>query len=86
MFSDVKYCKIQQYLHLNIILLKYGNMVGLTNIYPAHADTVCGFTQSPPLPIIPIIPTGAAAAALARGQAEGADGGTGSAHPTASER
>ena len=32
------------------------------------------------------IPAGEAAAALARGQAEGADGGTGSAHPTASER
>ena len=32
-----------------------------------------------------LIPTGEAAAALARGQAEGADGGTGSAHPTASE-
>ena len=31
------------------------------------------------------IPAGEAAAALARGQAEGADGGTGSAHPTASE-
>ena len=37
------------------------------------------------IPIILIIPTGAAAAALARGQAEAADGGTGSAHPTASE-
>ena len=32
-----------------------------------------------------LISTGEAAAALARGQAEGADGGTGSAHPTASE-
>ena len=31
------------------------------------------------------IPAGEAAAALARGQAEAADGGTGSAHPTASE-
>ena len=37
------------------------------------------------IPIILIIPTGAAAAALARGQAEAADVGTGSAHPTASE-
>jgi hypothetical protein len=35
------------------------------------------------IPIILIIPTGEAA--LARGQAEAADGGTGSAHPTASE-
>ena len=39
----------------------------------------------PIIPIILIIPTGAAAAALARGLAEAADGGTGSAHPTASE-
>ena len=37
------------------------------------------------IPIILIIPAGEADAALARGQAEAADGGTGSAHPTASE-
>jgi hypothetical protein len=39
----------------------------------------------PIIPIILIIPTGEAAAARARGRAEAADGGTGSAHPTASE-
>jgi len=53
---------------------------------PAEAEGAIPAGVAGLIPIIPIIPTGAAAAALARGQAEGADGGTGSAHPTASER
>ena len=52
---------------------------------PAEAEGAIPAGVAGLIPIIPIIPTGAAAAALARGQAEGADGGTGSAHPTASE-
>ena len=53
---------------------------------PAEAEGAIPAGVAGLIPIIPLIPTGAAAAALARGQAEGADGGTGSAHPTASER
>ena len=52
---------------------------------PAEAEGAIPAGVAGLIPIIPLIPTGAAAAALARGQAEGADGGTGSAHPTASE-
>ena len=53
---------------------------------PAEAEGAIPAGVAGLIPIIPIIPTGAAAAARARGRAEGADGGTGSAHPTASER
>jgi hypothetical protein len=58
---------------------------------PAEAEGAIPAGAAGIIPIIPIIliiliiPTGEAAAARARGQAEAADGGTGSAHPTASE-
>ena len=50
---------------------------------PAEAEGAIPAGAAGIIPIILIIPTGEAA--LARGQAEAADGGTGSAHPTASE-
>ncbi len=54
---------------------------------PAEAEGAipAGVEIIPIIPIILIIPTGEADAARARGRAEAADGGTGSAHPTASE-